>query len=100
MKNVNTVVSSALAAVIAMASMGLVSEAFAADKDMSKMNKMDKMGKMEKCYGVVKAGKNDCKTLSNACAGHSMTDGQKDAFIAIPAGTCERIVGGSMEAAS
>lgn len=97
MKNVNTVVSSALAAVIAMGSMGLASEAFAADNDMSKM---DKMGKMEKCYGVVKAGKNDCKTLSNACAGHSTTDGQKDAFIAVPAGTCERIVGGSMEAAS
>jgi uncharacterized membrane protein len=56
------------------------------------------MKDMEKCYGVVKAGKNDCKTLSNACAGHSMTDGQKDAFIAVPAGTCERIVGGSMAA--
>ena len=83
MKNVNTVVSSALAAVIAMGSLGLASEAFAADKDMGKM---DNMNKMEKCYGVVKAGKNDCKTLSNACAGHSMTDGQKDAFIAIPAG--------------
>lgn len=95
MKNVNTVVSSALAAVIAMGSLGLASEAFAADKDMGKM---DNMNKMEKCYGVVKAGKNDCKTLSNACAGHSMTDGQKDAFIAIPAGTCERIVGGSMSA--
>ena len=95
MKNVNTVVSSALAAVIAMGSLGLASEAFAADKDMGKM---DNMNKMEKCYGVVKAGKNDCKTLSNACAGHSMTDGQKDAFIAIPAGTCEGIVGGSMSA--
>ncbi|CAD6874635.1 hypothetical protein [Methylomonas fluvii] len=53
---------------------------------------------MEKCYGVAKAGKNDCKTLSNACAGHSTADNQKDAFIAVPAGTCERIVGGSMEA--
>jgi uncharacterized membrane protein len=90
MKNVNTVVSSALAAVIAMGTLGLSSAAFAADKK--------EMKDMEKCYGVVKAGKNDCKTLSNACAGHSMTDGQKDAFIAVPAGTCERIVGGSMAA--
>ena len=90
MKNVNTVVSSALAAVIAMGTLGLSSAAFAADKN--------EMKDMEKCYGVVKAGKNDCKTLSNACAGHSMTDGQKDAFIAVPAGTCERIVGGSMAA--
>jgi uncharacterized membrane protein len=83
MKNVKTVVSSALATVIAMGALGLQSEAFAAEKDM------------EKCYGVVKAGKNDCKTLSNACAGHSTADAQKDAFIAVPAGTCERIVGGS-----
>jgi uncharacterized membrane protein len=91
MKNVNTVVSSALATVIAMGALGLQSEAFAAEKDMPKM---------EKCYGVVKAGKNDCKTLSSACAGHSMTDGQKDAFIAVPAGTCERIVGGSTTAST
>jgi uncharacterized membrane protein len=89
MKNVKTVVSSALATVIAMGALGLQSEAFAADKDMDKM---------EKCYGVVKAGKNDCKTLSNACAGHSTADSQKDAFIAVPAGTCERIVGGSLVA--
>jgi uncharacterized membrane protein len=53
---------------------------------------------LEKCYGVAKAGKNDCKTLSNACAGHASMDNQKDAFIALPAGTCERIVGGSLEA--
>jgi len=53
---------------------------------------------VEKCYGVAKTGKNDCKTLSNACAGHSMEDGQKDAFIALPKGSCERIIGGSLEA--
>ncbi|MBD9361649.1 BufA1 family periplasmic bufferin-type metallophore [Methylomonas fluvii] len=87
MKNVNTVVSTALASLIALGASGLPSAAFAADKK-----------DMEKCYGVAKAGKNDCKTLSNACAGHSTADNQKDAFIAVPAGTCERIVGGSMEA--
>jgi uncharacterized membrane protein len=25
---------------------------------------------MEKCYGVAKAGKNDCATAAHACAGH------------------------------
>jgi len=95
MKNVNTVVSSALATVIAMGALGFQTEAIAAEKDMSKM---DNMSKMEKCYGVVKAGKNDCKTLSSACAGHSLTDSQKDAFIAVPAGTCELIVGGIISA--
>lgn len=52
----------------------------------------------EKCYGVTKAGKNDCATGSSSCAGTSKTDGQKDAFIALPKGTCERLVGGSLEA--
>jgi uncharacterized membrane protein len=35
----------------------------------------------EKCYGVVKAGQNDCATKPSSCAGSSNTDGQKDAFI-------------------
>jgi uncharacterized membrane protein len=51
----------------------------------------------EKCYGVAKAGKNDCATGSSSCAGTSKADGQKDAFIALPKGTCERLVGGSLE---
>ena len=50
----------------------------------------------EKCYGVSKAGKNDCKTANSSCAGTSKIDGQKDAFIALPAGTCARIFGGSL----
>jgi len=87
MKNVNTVVNSALAAIITLGALGAQSAAFAADKK-----------DVEKCYGVAKTGKNDCKTLSNACAGHSVSDAQPDAFIALPKGTCERIVGGSLEA--
>lgn len=38
----------------------------------------------EKCYGVVKAAQNDCATKTSSCAGSSKTDGQKDAFIALP----------------
>jgi len=33
----------------------------------------------EKCYGVAKAGKNDCQTASSSCAGTSKRDGQADA---------------------
>ncbi len=51
---------------------------------------------MEKCYGIVKAGKNDCQTATSACAGTSAKDGQKDAWIYIPKGSCEKIVGGSL----
>ncbi len=35
----------------------------------------------EKCFGVVKAGKNDCQTSVSACAGTATKDGQKDAWI-------------------
>ena len=51
--------------------------------------------KMEKCYGVVKAGQNDCQTNTSSCAGTSTVDGQKDAFVLVPTGTCERLVGGA-----
>lgn len=52
----------------------------------------------EKCYGVAKAGQNDCNTANTSCAGTSRVDGQKDAWILLPAGTCEKLVGGSLSA--
>jgi uncharacterized membrane protein len=32
----------------------------------------------EKCYGVAKAGKNDCETMNPACAGTARRSGQGD----------------------
>ncbi|MCL9685709.1 BufA1 family periplasmic bufferin-type metallophore [Legionella maioricensis] len=52
----------------------------------------------EKCYGVVKMGMNDCATATASCAGSSTKDNQKDAFLIMPKGLCEKIVGGSLEA--
>jgi len=86
MKNAQLAVTTALVSLIAFGTMN-AQTAYAEDK-----------ADMEKCYGVVKAGKNDCKTMSNACAGHSTADAQPDAFIALPKGTCDRIAGGSLEA--
>ncbi len=51
----------------------------------------------EKCYGVVKAGKNDCQTANSSCAGTSKRDNQGDAWIYMPAGACEKLVGGSKD---
>ena len=53
-------------------------------------------GDKEKCYGVVKAGKNDCATKTSSCAGTSKVDGAKDAFIAVPVGLCGKLSGGSL----
>ncbi len=37
------------------------------------------MFESEKCYGVAKAGKNDCQTTNSSCAGTSKRDSQGDA---------------------
>ena len=52
--------------------------------------------KTEKCFGIAKAGKNDCQTDHSSCAGTSKTDGQKDAWLSVPKGACDKIVGGSL----
>jgi len=49
----------------------------------------------EKCFGVAKAGKNDCATPVSSCAGTSKADSNGQAFILLPKGTCEKIAGGS-----
>jgi len=54
----------------------------------------------EKCYGIVKAGQNDCQTAQAACAGSATTDKQGDAFILLPKGTCEKIAGASLKPTS
>lgn len=50
----------------------------------------------EKCYGVARAGKNDCQTKHSSCAATSKKDAQRDAWLTVPKGTCEKIVGGSL----
>lgn len=49
----------------------------------------------EKCYGISKAGKNDCAGPAHACAGQSKEASGKE-WIKVPKGTCERIVNGSL----
>ncbi|MGM9453908.1 BufA1 family periplasmic bufferin-type metallophore [Legionella bozemanae] len=51
----------------------------------------------EKCYGIAKKGMNDCATATASCASSATKDKQKDAFILLPKGLCDRIVGGSLK---
>jgi uncharacterized membrane protein len=53
--------------------------------------------KFEKCHGIVKNGKNDCATASSSCAGTAKRDNQPDAWVYVPTGTCDKIVGGSTQ---
>lgn len=51
----------------------------------------------EKCFGVAKAGQNDCASVSgvHSCAGQSKTDGAKSEWKYVAKGTCQQ-VGGSI----
>ncbi|MGD9631891.1 MULTISPECIES: DUF2282 domain-containing protein [unclassified Afipia] len=52
--------------------------------------------KAEKCYGIAKAGKNDCaSTGNNSCGGTSKVNADPRAWVYVPAGYCDRIVGAS-----
>lgn len=68
--------------------LGLVGNASAADK------KMD----MEKCFGIAKAGMNDCSSNKSAhsCAGQASKNNDPMDFVAVPKGTCDKIAGGKM----
>lgn len=48
---------------------------------------------MEKCYGVVKAGKNDCAGAAHSCAGNEKKDGA--GWVYMPKGLCDKLVGGT-----
>ena len=52
----------------------------------------------EKCYGIAKAGKNDCAAGVHSCAGQGTKNADKSSYVYLPVGACEKIVGGSTTA--
>jgi len=53
----------------------------------------------EKCYGIAKAGQNDCANLSgsHSCAGQSKVDMGKDEWKYVAKGTCKDMKGMSAD---
>lgn len=84
MKSTNTFLALTVSTALGLAALSATGTAQAADD-----------GK-EKCYGVVKAGKNDCAGNGHACAGQAKADGNAKEFIAVPAGTCDRLANGKL----
>ncbi|MCI5060138.1 MAG: DUF2282 domain-containing protein [Alphaproteobacteria bacterium] len=80
----NTIIAGAVAVTIA----GAASNAHA---DKHKEQK-------EKCYGVVKAGKNMCGRADgkHSCAAQAEVDGDPQEWIYLPKGVCDKLVGGSL----
>ena len=78
-----TLVSAAISGALALGTLSLSSTVNAEEK--------------ENCYGVAKAGHNDCQTANTSCAGTSTVDNQGDSFVALPQGVCDKLAGGSLE---
>ncbi len=57
--------------------------------------------KKEKCFGIAKAGQNDCASISGAhsCAGQSKVDMDKGEWKYVAKGTCKDLKGLSMDEA-
>jgi len=82
MSKQQSVIRFAIGSVLALSGAAFATTAMAADSDK------------EQCAGIIKAGKNDCATATNACHGHVAVDASPDAWIYVPKGTCERLIGG------
>ena len=68
---------------------------------MMKMKQEQTMAMMKKnkfvpCYGINAAYKNDCQSPGHSCAGQDSKARDPDAFVAMPAGLCTKIDGGSL----
>jgi len=73
-------INSAIAGLIALGSISITAQA---------AEKADQ----EKCYGVSKAGKNDCGNSKHSCAGQSKTDNDATEWKSVAKGACEKLGG-------
>jgi uncharacterized membrane protein len=80
-------ITSAAMAAVALAGIGTTA-AHSQQRDQAGQQK----AQMERCYGVARAGQNDCAAgPGTSCAGTSTRDYQGNAWKLVPAGTCARI---------
>lgn len=77
--NQRLVIASALASVMAL---GLASGAQAAEK-----------APKEKCYGIAKAGQNDCSSGAHSCAGQAKEDNAPTEWKYVAKGSCKELGG-------
>ena len=76
----STLIHAAVAGLIAA---GVAGEAIAQEAKPAK----------EKCFGIAKAGQNDCGTATHSCAGKSKKAGAPDEWKYVAKGTCEKLGG-------
>jgi len=85
MSSARTLIQTAASTLLAAGILAVSASAVAADEPK------------EKCFGVAKAGQNDCgsKFSKHSCAGQSKMDNDPNDFKLVPKGTCEKM-GGKM----
>jgi uncharacterized membrane protein len=83
MTHTRDLIQAAAASLLAVGILATSASALAAD--MSK----------EKCFGIAKAGQNDCasKNSKHSCAGQSKVDNDPNDFKLVAKGTCEKMGG-------
>lgn len=84
MKKIDTMVNAAMLAFLAIATSTAMAETLSSTTQST-----------EKCYGIAKAGMNDCATAKASCAGSAKKNKQRDAFLLMPKGLCDKLVGAS-----
>jgi uncharacterized membrane protein len=86
-------------AILAVIALGLTGNTPAAQSDTSHGAQQKMIGEMpksmEKCYGIAKAGRNDCGTATHSCGGEAKIDKDKNEWIFLPTGLCDKIKDGS-----
>jgi len=80
-----TAIQAAIAGLLALGLAGSASAAPVAP-DMSK----------DKCYGISKAGQNDCASGKHSCAGQSKADNDPMDWKYVDKGSCEKVGGKTM----
>jgi uncharacterized membrane protein len=69
---------------------------------LSTQSALAKDMEMEKCYGVAKAGQNDCggKAAGHACQGQGKVSRDPNEWLLVPKGTCDKLAGGALQPAT
>lgn len=97
-------ITNAISAVLAL---GITSTSLAADQPQQPTQPPQQKGKammqgpalpgMERCFGIAKAGRNDCGNASHNCSGEAKIDRDTKEWIYVPEGLCSKITGGSTQ---
>src|ERR1700722_15496131 len=96
----NKLIINAITAVIALSvnASAVADNQVTANKKQTDMQNTEVQG-MDRCFGIAKAGLNDCGNSSHSCSGGAKIDSDPNEWLFVPTGLCRRIVGGNLKLA-